>query len=188
MAIIKNLYQRFELLLLYFVLLFFGVQTYRFGKGKAKKLRDLLREIKTGDCELVIYGPQMYRTVCAVRASIKYKDKILKEVKQVFSDSRADRVRGFLYISEKKSPKEGKEVSLRRAVIEELGIHSDINFSFTRERTETRESPSYPGLKSIYTFIDFDVVLTDEQFKEDGYIEKEGSTGLTTYFEWVPYR
>lgn len=182
---IKGFYRAFEIILLYIILRFFGVKTHHFGKGKAKKLSDLLREIKTGDCELITSKSKLHRTVYVVRAGIFYKNLILKEVKQVFSDNREDRIRGYLWVSEKKSIREKNETALKRAVKEELGIHSDLDFSYILTTKEIKESPSYPGLPTVYNFLDYKVVLTDEQFEKDGYIEDEGNTGLITFFEWV---
>ena len=76
--------------------------------------------------------------------------------------------------------------ALHRALIEELGIKDGIEYEDRGVKIEnTNQKASYP-LKSIYSLYDFTVVLTKEQYKAEGYVEYEESTGITTYFEWVP--
>lgn len=163
----------------------FDIPICSYGEGKAKRLEDLFNEVNDGDCELIISKDAIYRKVSVIKAKILFQNLILKEVKQVFSDERKDRERGFLCVSEKIICGENKEKALKRAIVEELNITSDINFLIKEEEEETKESSSYPGLKTIYTFINFEVALTDEQFKKDGYVELNKSTGITTHFKWV---
>jgi len=163
----------------------FQIPIVHYGSGKAKKVEDLLNEIIVGDCKLIISKADIYREVLVIRAWINYKGLILKEYKQVFSDG-SIRERDYFHISEKIQIGEKFEDALKRAVAQELKITSQLNYE-TRGAldTEVVDSPSYPGLQSKYIFSDWVVFLTDEQYREEGYVEEEKNTGLKTYFEWV---
>lgn len=47
---------------------------------------------------------------------------------------------------------------------------------------ETLDSPSYPGLRSVYTKHNAEVQVNSSDFRQDGY--KEEQSDKTTYFVW----
>lgn len=171
--------------LLWRLLISFDIPVSSYGKGKAKRLEDLFNEVNDGDCELIISKSGIHRRTSVIRVKVTYNDLVLREEKQVYSDDREDRKRGFLWVSEKTSSLEDKEIALKRTITEELGIKDDVISVYKGEEKEIKDSPSYPGLPTEYIFINFEGSLKAHQFNEDGYIEKEGNTGLTTYFKWV---
>lgn len=162
----------------------FDIPVEQFGTGKAKRIEDLFNEIKNGDCELIISKDGICRKVSVVRAWVTRDDQILIEDYQLFNDGQK-RERNLDHLSEKIHSGEDPATALERAFAEELDIHSSIIHMGGDTETETNDSPSYPGLKSTYIFHDFNVTLTKEQYKEEGYIEEEENTGIKTYFKWI---
>lgn len=69
-----------------------------------------------------------------------------------------------------------------RGIQEELGIESEVVLTTIDTSERLGESESYPGLRTHYAFHTFKVTLTDEQFREEGYIEKQED--ICTYFVW----
>ena len=51
-------------------------------------------------------------------------------------------------------------------------------------RNEISEDSDYPGIKSFHIGYEFLVVLNDEQYIEDGYIERQKDKDV--YFKWRP--
>ncbi|MFQ5661753.1 MAG: hypothetical protein ACE5F2_00665 [Candidatus Paceibacteria bacterium] len=164
----------------------FGIPIEKFGSGKFKRLQDLFDEIKDEDCQIVITGGKIYRTVSVIRAKVLYKNLILKEYLQTFDDDRENSPRDRLHVSEKIHIGELARDALKRGFEEELQITSEIDFEEKGVVVEdTNPKTRYPGPKSIYTFYDFTVVLTEDQYVSEGYVEYGKKTGITTYFKWV---
>ena len=166
-----------------------GIDTSHFGRGGAKSLESLLKEIVLGETTLFqTASGKLLRIVEIATADIFYRDKDgitwkLKEEKQVFKDGRIRiRVRERS-ISEKILPKESTIEAIKRGIYEELGISSpSLNIQEEGSETHSFISWSYPGLQSIYLNYYFLIELDEEHFRPEGYIEKQEEK--TNYFIW----
>ena len=162
-----------------------------YGAGEAKAISDLAKEIIDGEAEIVDCDGRLQRRIGAVAIKLLYIDVenyVLKlsEDKQVFRDGRV-RVREPLYdmsIVEKIYPGENKVAAIARGVLEEIGI--DISNLIVDEpecHSRLRSSKSYPGIQTNQeTFVFPDVVIAENDFNPDGYIEVQENK--TTYFVW----
>lgn len=73
---------------------------------------------------------------------------------------------------------------LIRGMEEELGIHVDPSqFAFYNKK-EVENNDDYPGIRSFHIGHEYIVNLNKEQYKPDGYIERQDDKDV--YFEWRP--
>jgi hypothetical protein len=169
-----------------------GVSTAEWGKGKAKTLGHLLKEIEAGETvlETKTYG-QLLRRTAFLAIEVLYKDdagakryKLIEE-RQVFTDGRERRRENWWSVAEKLKAGEVDILeATRRALKEELGVDGEFrSWSQIETRVEKTDSPSYPGLKAQFTTFHLIISLNDCQFKPEGYIEVQKDK--TTYFTWV---
>jgi len=166
-----------------------GIDTSKFGQGEAKTLAHLQKEIDAGESVLLVNeNGELLRTVEGSKAHVFYSSpegKLfkLKELKQIFKDGR-ERVRDYLpqSVSEKMVPGEDPISVMKRGLQEELGIDGSIDLQEKETQKQLKKSPSYPGLQSQYINHMFEVFLTDNQFKQEGY--QEVQEDKTTYFIW----
>ncbi len=168
-----------------------GISTADWGKGQAKTLRHLVKEIKDGETILVNDARgQLVRSVVVGNADVYYKLPngnllCLKEYRQVFNDGRERRRNLGCAVSEKMKPNETPEEAMIRGIQEELGIAGPIDIAAEGTKEETIDSPSYPGLRSRYIQHKFRIMLNSEQYKLDGYTEEQGE--IKTYFIWEDF-
>ncbi len=114
----------------------------------AKGLHSLWRELQCGEITLTTPPPQ--RHVRVVSLLIERENKILMEVSQTMQDGRMRRRN--LPPSEKLLADESPLRGTRRCLQEEIGVEgSDVRLTEVGVREAIRESPSYPGLASVYT-------------------------------------
>jgi hypothetical protein len=157
-----------------------------YGTGNAKDFTALLKEIKTGDCEIVWEDKQPIRLVNVVLVIvISHQGEQLTEAYQEFSDGRI-RKRGMQELAEKRKPNEAPEAAARRALQEELGIPTEeLIFEWLPttdvEIAEAAESFSYPGLKTRYSRVWFRVHLPEALYQLE-YMEVQPDK--KTVFRW----
>lgn len=171
-------------------LLKFGIPLEKWGKGYAKTLSHLLREIESGECTISEKNGNLLREIEFVMCEMFYADgknlfKLIEE-KQVFNDGRA-RIRDKeSSVSEKMIIGEDPLESLIRGVQEELGIiidESQIEEEMDVKKTEP--SQSFPGLITSYNGHNFTCFLNKSQYNPNGYIEVQKDK--STYFIWKEY-
>lgn len=165
-----------------------GIDISKWGKGQAKTLKQLQKEIENGETILVIDKQgKLLRKVAVGGSNIFYtspegKKYRLKEDKQVFKDGRErKRDLGQAVLEKMKSNEEPKDAMIR-GIREELGIKGEIYLTKTGTEEQLLSSPSYPNLVSQYIRHKFEATLNDQQFKADGYIEEQEDKN--TYFVW----
>lgn len=152
-----------------------------------KGLNELWEEVKSGETLLIQSGKEVTRQVRFARIYVFFEDNGQKlqlfEAKQVRNNGET-RERGFDYVAEKlKKSDQNPEGAALRGIKEELGIEADTAALTSNDvKTESRPSPSYPGLNSEYKIHVFSLHLDDGQFNPDGYVEDDGKK--KTYFEW----
>ena len=165
-----------------------GIDTFLYGTGQAKTLAHFQKEIESGETVLIIGKEgELLRKVVVGVADVFYvspegKKYRLKEDRQVFKDGRERRRDSGQAVSEKMKPDENPNDAMIRGIREELGIEGEIILAETGADEQLLTSPSYPGLQSQYIRHKFEAVLNQEQFREDGYVEKQPDK--STYFVW----
>lgn len=168
-----------------------GIDVDEWGKGQAKTLEHLQKEIECGET-ILVKGEQceLLRKVVVGGADIFYtspegKKYRLKEDRQIFKDGR-ERRRGLNHaVSEKMKDDENPNEAMVRGIKEELGLEGEVTLRELGSDTKTLSSPSYPGLQSQYVTHKFEVILNDSQFKPEGYIEEQKDK--STYFVWEEF-
>lgn len=166
-----------------------GVPTELYGTGKYKTVGHLWQEIKEGETVLEVDGDQLIRRVQFVGVRILYKKDgqwiRLYEDRQVFKDGRVRRRVNMPYSAAEKfkSGEDPKEVIVR-GIEEELKIKiSESQFAFYN-KIEFENNDDYPGIRSFHAGHEYLVILNDEQFKEEGYVESQIDKDV--YFIWKP--
>ena len=170
-----------------FYLRAFGIPTELWGKGETKTIEHLVHELKLGESNLTIHNGKLARLISMVVANVQYENLILIEERQEFKDGRIRNRNLEFSLGEKilSTTNESLREAVTRMLKEELGITTQaiiIGFenNYTDEKIE--ESQSYPGLITIYKRTIFKVILRPNQFKPEGYIERQKDK--TTYFIW----
>lgn len=164
-----------------------GIDTELYGTGTFKTIGHLYQEIHEGETELTDEDGQLVRRVQFVGARILYKKDgewlRLYEEKQIFKDGRERRRTNMPYSAAEKfkSGEDPKEVIVRGMKEElKLDITKD-QFTFYNKK-EIENNDDYPGIKSFHIGYEFLVVLNDEQYNPDGYIERQSDKDV--YFTW----
>ena len=171
-------------------LLRFRIPLEKWGKGYAKTLNHLFKEIESGECTLSEERGNLLREIEFVMCEMFYRDgknlfKLIEE-KQVFTDGRTRTRDKESSVSEKMMIGEDPLESLIRGVEEELGIildESQIEEEDGVEKTEA--SQSFPGLTTKYNGHNFTCFLNQSQYNPNGYIEVQKDK--STYFIWKEY-
>lgn len=169
-----------------------GIPIAQWGQGNAKRVEDLLREIRKGDTVLIADGQDLLREVKVAGVNVKFISECgiqqLYEDQQILGDGRV-RHRKDLFASMTEKVQKGERPSrgARRGIKEELGameISNDVKLAKTTTASEIRESPSYPGLPARYIkhIYDLDLKPGDFNYNPDGYSVREGEN--TTVFKW----
>ncbi|GBF89803.1 hypothetical protein Rsub_02973 [Raphidocelis subcapitata] len=137
-----------------------GVPTGQFGMGQAKTVEELHDEVQRGESALRLAAGAPVREVSVLNLLLERGrgGQVLVEASQTRPDGRV-RVRGLLPLSEKMVAGEGWREAAVRGVGEELGSVLAAGWeaqlalfedSLEVVRTELT-SPSYPGLRTVYT-------------------------------------
>lgn len=181
-----------------------NIDVAQFGKGKAKTLEQMASEVENGAARLMLDATahkKLVRVVDIVLLRIRSPDtegRLLIETEEKFPDGRQ---RETLRLpGTKKEPYENTKQVAERVLQEMLGMPADaVNWNLTTvvERCEEEtESPSYPGVRTVYRkeILEGVVQLTDEKA-----LEKIGLPGLrgwhqtdkannTKFFGWMTDR
>lgn len=167
-------------------LLEFNIPVDKYGTDGFKTISHLLAEIKEGETVLKEENGELHRYVEFIGARVIYKkDGInyrLYETKQVFKDGRT-RVRNLPYsMAEKFKPGEDTKNGLIRGFKEELDIVvSEDQFAFYN-KVRFDENSDYPGIKSHHIGHEYLVLLNDDQYSPEGYIERQSDKDV--HFGW----
>ena len=171
------------------VLLDHGIPFENWGKGSAKTLEHLVREVLAGETTLE-EGPagELVRQVAVACVDVYYHDPSggswkLREEKQVFKDGRVRRRALAESIAEKlKAGEIPNQDLVTRALEEELGIEGEVPSVAKGAREVTQDSPSYPGLKMKLVQHRFETELSEPQYRPEGYVEHQADKD--NYFVW----
>ena len=164
----------------------FGIKTENWGKGSAKNVGNLFKEISRRESILCEKNGRIVREIRVAGINVVFqKGKNhyrLHEDRQEFTDGRIRKRIIANSLAEKFKGDESPKKAAKRALNEELGIDEKTDIRKTGKRIEIRDSLSYPGLKTRYIIYEFTVHLSPEQFSISGYTEHEKD--LTVYFKW----
>lgn len=163
-----------------------NVATTAWGSAGRKSVAELFAELAEGEATLARdAGGRLVRLVAVVRVRVTFGDQVLVEERQVFVDpARGERRRHLPYLAEKRHAHEAPEAAAQRALREELGIDAipAERLQAGGNTSSIEDSPSYPGLQTVYLFHDFTVDLPAERYVPDGYIERQATK--YTHFVW----
>jgi hypothetical protein len=165
----------------------YNIPVSEWGKGYAKTVEHLQKEIDSGECRLVLENGVLIREIEFVTCEIIYKegDKIFKliEEKQIFTDGRTRTRDKESSVSEKMKIGEDPKQSVFRGIEEELGVDlTETQLQKQGEINEDEVSNSFPGLMTRYKGYNYECEFTKEQYNPNGYTETQ--TDKTTYFIW----
>lgn len=168
-----------------------AIPFHTWGKGEAKTVEHLIKEVEDGECTLIEDAEgRLLRKLETIVLWVWYTNQqtkerhLLKEAKQVFIDGR-ERIRNFPdsnSLAEKVKPGEDIDKGVIRALREELGVQEDIRMTNKGDKTYEKISMSYPGLSSQYIVHQYTVDISSKDFQPEGY--KEEQPDKTTYFAW----
>lgn len=156
-----------------------GVDTAKFGVGKAKSIGALLKEVKEGSSRLEYDSRtgRIQRTVEPAFVMLCFNDWVLVEKMQILEDGR-ERQRNML-LAEKMEPEDpSTEYAALRGIHEELTIpleelQKEGKMKYREDRycmmLETMDSKSYPGLTCVYKthYIQVDILNEGLEFFKD---------------------
>jgi len=170
----------------------FGVPVETWGIGKAQTVGTLLKEINEGETHLDENdGRRLTRVIEIVKMHVKdlaHPERgRLVEWKQIFPDGR-ERVRNN-EPSEKTKAGEIPAAALVRGMREELEQDPNewiITSAPASPVVEENESPSYPGLKTVYKIHHFCVGLNSGSSALRNEFRVTDPEGYTSIFRWDP--
>jgi 8-oxo-dGTP pyrophosphatase MutT (NUDIX family) len=159
----------------------------QWGKGEAKTLNHLLAELNSGEATLVEREGRVLRTIATAAIDVYHVDGaktlLLHEEKQVFVDGRSRQRNLSTSLGEKIKVGEDTEAVVRRALAEELGI---AHVATVVQKQVVLKGPlasgSFPGLESLNELRHYDVFVSVESFRPEGYVERQADK--STHFVW----
>mmetsp|Transcript_123867 Transcript_123867/g.231814 ORF Transcript_123867/g.231814 Transcript_123867/m.231814 type:complete len:774 (+) Transcript_123867:158-2479(+) len=170
-----------------------GIDTTAFGKGESKTLEQLAAEVQGGAAVLMLDASSHKRlvrvvdVVCLRIAAAGSKNKFLIETGEKFADGRN---RNILRLpGTKKEPHENSKQTAERVLNDMINLQgAKVSFDFDLKETfeEEEESPSYPGVTTVYR-----KEIIQGQVKDEGGIKGKGDwthkdkTGNTKFFQWM---
>ena len=165
-----------------------GVLLEQWETGVANTFDDFMDEFIKGETVLVGEGASLMRQVwvlsLSVYCTVGGKNFELVEDRQEFADGRVRHRDKKSAVTEKLLPGEDPRLAVARALAEELGLHRFLSCDSQGTRNEVSQSNAFPGLTTEYVLRDYSVELDPADYRPDGYVEVEESTGITTYFVW----
>jgi ADP-ribose pyrophosphatase YjhB (NUDIX family) len=149
-----------------------------------KNLADLQREIEAGESQIESIDGTLTRVVrvatVAVRVRLGEKLFLLVEDKQIFFTGGV-RQRQRQVIAEKMYPSEPPLSAAQRALKEEIGLDYQGEFIALASEVRQQNSPSYPGLASIYQTFNYQIFLSAADLKDISFVEvQENKISLFT--------
>lgn len=161
----------------------------RWGEESAKSVADLWLELENGETRLVDDPPR--RLVHVVQVIIRRGEKILVETAQEFGDGR-HRAR-YRPPSDKMRTGETPREAAVRCLHEELGLlprHVTLLPAGRVPESVTADSPSYPGLLTLYTFHTLEAIVNGlpegEFWRENAAFDGEGDPVRRHRWDWRP--
>lgn len=174
-----------------------GISVDKFGTGKFKSLESMATEVQNGSAVLMLDASSHKKLVRVVDIVILricppgQKDKFLVETSEKYPDGRerpTNRLPGT-----KKEPHMNSKQTSEKIVNDMLELNGcKVTFDFNQKEVfeEEEESPSYPGVTTVYRKELIEGILNAEQKNyvgmnaKDKEWSKKDSAGNTKYFAW----
>lgn len=163
----------------------YGVDITLYGKGNAKSIHKLYKEIEEGETSLYDHNNVLIRQITVLILLVKSGTRVLLEKKQIFSDGQVRERNAPLAEKMKLGEKCGDAIT--RAIKEELGsILSDIEPSIVIDNhshlivQERSASSTYPGL--ITGYAKYYVAIEVDDLPTEPFITHE--VHVTNYWAW----
>jgi len=172
----------------------------KFGQGKAKQLAQLAGEVQSGAARLMLDATshkKLVRVVDIVLLRVRTADKerrLLIETEEKFSDGRkreTNRLPGT-----KKEPYENTRQVAERILEDMCGMPREaakFDFRHVERQEEEIESPSYPGVRTVYRkeMVEGVITLTDRSVLDKiglpsfNPYSASDKAGNTKFFQWM---
>jgi hypothetical protein len=136
-----------------------NIDMAKFGCGKARSIKDLAQETGTGETRLYSNGKEMRRYLDILVVKIKNNDAYLVETGHSFGSGQSKEKLQFP--ATKVRPFEDKVWAVRRLLGEVDIPYASSKIMFGPRRIETQESPSYPGITTVYLKQVVEVTLSE---------------------------
>uniref|UniRef100_A0A7S2FVZ8 Protein kinase domain-containing protein n=1 Tax=Alexandrium andersonii TaxID=327968 RepID=A0A7S2FVZ8_9DINO len=179
-----------------------GVKTEFWGKGEAKSVETFVEEIQTGSARIMLDATK-HKTIVRVvdvvllRIACKTKEgtKYLVKTKEQYPDGRVKENVNQL-AGTKKEPHENSMQTALRIVKDRLNLkdsHLKFEFATCEYFEEEEDSPSYPGVRTVYRKEIFagSVTTSDPKVLQtigvtgSGKWENQDSKGYTRSYNWL---
>mmetsp|Transcript_118155 Transcript_118155/g.220931 ORF Transcript_118155/g.220931 Transcript_118155/m.220931 type:complete len:886 (-) Transcript_118155:140-2797(-) len=181
------------------------VDVVRFGEGKAKSLGQLLHELETHECRMLLRQKKAIRVIDLMVLRLKSPSgKYLIEVNQKMADGREREVKRLPAVMRKAG---GSGIDMARSEVARLldqelsttprvvQVSMNVMDSMQDVVSSVETSASYPGLESVYRKSFFNAVINkavpQADLKKLGLMDETPFTsvqacGDATTFEWWP--
>jgi hypothetical protein len=154
-----------------------------------KTINHLWNEIKEEECVIYGYEGKLIREVNFVGARILYfkegEKYRLTEKKAIFKNGKVRERKIWYSMAEKFKYGEDPELALIRGMEEELKIQVSKEQCTFYNKLHFPNNEDYPGIESFHTGYSYLILLNDEQYNPDGYVENQPDKDI--YFEWVKF-
>jgi len=137
-----------------------GIQTDKFGVGSAKTLDEFIKEVQKGEALMMLDAAKkkcLVRVVEVVLLRLAYgsgKDqRYLVKIGEVMPDGRSRESSVNQLPGTKKMPHESARQTISRVLKERLDLDSTaVKFDWAKTEVweDSEESPSYPGVRTVY--------------------------------------
>lgn len=177
-----------------------NIDTSRFGKGEAKSMPQLAGEVQSGAARLMLDASEHKKLVRVVDVVLlrlyaqQNKAKVLIETAEQFPDGRKRAIARLP--GTKKEPHESSKETAQRILKDMMNMGDcKVSFDFDDKEVfeEENESPSYPGVKTVYRkeIVEGFVVSTDKDILSriglpaGGTWNAKDPKNNTKFFQWM---
>jgi len=185
-----------------------GIETAQFGQGTAKKLEDLVTELKTGHCRLMLDASKHKSIVRVVDLTLLRfqhgegrNKRYLVKYAESYPDDRVDRADLNHLPGTKKQPHQSARHIWEFVVSDRMQMHdakTDFKWRHKECIEEEEVSVSYPGVRTVYRKEIYDVTVENQDpavlkrfgLGDDGVMthpfqQKCGAQKITRTFHWL---
>lgn len=165
-----------------------GIPLDEFGKGAAKSIENLHKELSTGESVMSVNDSyEITRDVNVVwidvLSTLSNGDVyILREDRQEFKDGRVRKRSTPSSLGEKMQAGEDLDTAIPRALSEEIGVNTIDALYKIGEEKKKFTPPTYPGLETTYASYTYVAVIPESAYLVDGYVEHQ--TEKDNYYVW----
>lgn len=174
-----------------------GIDTKKFGVGEAKTLKQMAEEVQSGAAVLMLDATEHKKLVRVVDVILLRicapgsTDKFLIETGEKFADGRTRNIHRLP--GTKKDPHENTKMTAERIVsaMELEGCTVSLDFTNKEEFEDEDESPSYPGVCTVYRkeivhgTLKCPAGIDPARFESTYEWSKQDAHGVTKYFRWL---